>query len=37
MGSIAEPAYHIEGTLRQLPLEAYMAEYFDPERFLALC
>ncbi len=37
MGSITEPAYHIEGTLRQLPLEAYMAEYFDPERFLALC
>lgn len=37
MGSITEPAYHIEGTLRQLPLEAYMPEYFDPERFLALC
>lgn len=37
MGSIAEPTYRIEGTLRQLPLEDYMAGYFDPDRFFALC
>ena len=37
MGSITEPAYHIKGTLRQLPLKAYMAKYFAHERFLSLC
>ncbi len=37
MGSMAESTYRIEGTLRQLPLEEYMAGYFDPDRFFALC